>query len=87
MVPKTRAPPSRVETGWSMPENWVVGRIVRIAVMNTAATWLEVNVADEHAQGGGGRDVEQRADRQHPAAPLERHAEDDDRHQQQDGRG
>ena len=27
-----------------MPENWVVGRIVRIAVMKTAATWLQVNV-------------------------------------------
>ena len=34
------APPSSVETGWSSPENWMVGRMVRIAVTKTAATWL-----------------------------------------------
>ena len=26
------------------PENWIVGRRVRIVVMKTAATWLLVNV-------------------------------------------
>ena len=44
IVPMTRAPPSSVETGCSSPANWMVGRMVRIAVMNTAATWVLVNV-------------------------------------------
>src|SRR5690348_9148340 len=44
IAPMNRALPSSVETGCSMPENCVVGRMVKIAVTNTAATWLDVNV-------------------------------------------
>ncbi len=36
--------PWSVETGWSSPENWIVGTMVRIAVTKTAATWLLVKV-------------------------------------------
>ena len=41
--PITAPAPDSDETGVSMPENWVAGSMVRIAVPNSAAIWVRVN--------------------------------------------
>ena len=80
-MPNTRAPPSRVETGWSRPENCVVGRIVRIAVMKTAATWLDVKVATSIPRAVVAVTYSSVQSVSIHPLPLSGHPEDDDRHE------
>ena len=55
--------------------------MVRIAVTKTAATWLGVKVETSRPIPVVAVTYSKCAERQRQAAPLERHPEDDDRHE------